>query len=216
MYVAQIMSTRLDTVTQTAKATQAAQIMREKGRRYLPVVDEQGKLVGLLSRAELARAEPSAITTLSVGEINYLTAKVTVDQLMVHKVVTCSPDTLVEEAGQLMRDRKVGCLPVVEEENLVGLVTQTDIFNFFLEITGCGLPDSARIAVHLKDEKGELGNLLDRINDFGGYIATVVSPLSPDETGKRIAIVRYRADNPSDLDRHLQELGYELVTERLP
>jgi len=211
MYVAQIMSTRLDTVTQTAKATQAAQIMREKGRRYLPVVDEQGKLVGLLSRAELARAEPSAITTLSVGEINYLTAKVTVKQLMVREVISCSPETLIEEAGQLMRDRRIGCLPVVEGGQLVGIITQTDILDFLLNIMGCRLADSHRVAVQLPNKPRSLANFLLRINDQGGYIATVVAPVSEIENSKRITIVRYLAKQPEQLEAQLEAQGYELM-----
>ncbi|OOZ36293.1 hypothetical protein [Solemya velesiana gill symbiont] len=88
--------------------------------------------------------------------------------------------------------------------------------DFLLDITGCGLRDSTRIAVHLPDEIGALGRLMDRVNDFGGYIATVVSPLSIDETGNRVAIIRYRSSNPESLDDHLRGLGYDLVTEELP
>ncbi len=216
MYVEQIMSRKVDTATPTMKLTHAAQVMRERNRRFLPVVDDQGRLVGLLGQSELARAEPSAITTLSVGEVNYLTSKITIGQIMRREPLTCDPRTLIEEAGHLIRVNKVGCLPVVEQGKLVGVVTESDILDFFLAITGCTLTDTARIAVHLPDRKGELGNLLDHINAFGGYIATVVSPVNPDESGMRIAIIRYRADVPADLDQHLRELGYELITEELP
>jgi acetoin utilization protein AcuB len=216
MYVAQIMTTKVDTATREMKLSQASQLMRDKGRRFLPVVDEKKHLVGLFSHKELARSEPSAITTLSVGEVNYLTSKVTVGQLMQHKPLTCTPDTLVEEAGLLMRENKAGCLPVVHDGHLVGVVTEDDILDFLLEITGCSLTDTARIAIHLPDETGALGRLMGRINEFGGYIATVVSPISKDASGMRIAIIRYRADNPESLDDHLQELGYDLITEELP
>ena len=216
MYVEQIMSRNVDTATAAMKLSHASQVMREKNRRFLPVVDDRNRLVGLFSHKELARAEPSAITTLSVGEVNYLTSKITIGQLMQHDPLTCDPKTLIEEAGHIIRDNKVGCLPVLEDGQLVGVVTESDILDFFLAITGCTLTDTARIAVHLPDEKGELGKLLDHINAFGGYIATVVSPVNPDETGMRIAIVRYRSDLPADLDQHLRELGYELITEELP
>ena len=151
-----------------------------------------------------------------MGEVNYLTSKITVGQLMKKSPVTCAPNTLVEEAGHLIRKHKVGALPVVKADRVVGIITESNILDFLLDITGCGLRNSARIAVHLADDPGALGTLLDRINDFGGYIATVVSPLSIDETGNRIAIVRYRSDNPASLDNHLRELGYDLVTEELP
>ncbi|MES9887199.1 MAG: CBS domain-containing protein, partial [Candidatus Sedimenticola sp. 6PFRAG1] len=78
MYVEQIMSREVDTATEDMKLSHAAQLMREKERRFLPVVDGEQRLVGLFSHRELAQSEPSAITTLSVGEVNYLTSKITI------------------------------------------------------------------------------------------------------------------------------------------
>ena len=216
MYVAQIMSRPVDTVTADLKLSQVAKLMRDKGRRFLPVVDGDGRLVGLVSHRELERAEPSSITTLSVGEVNYLMAKVKVAQVMRAQVISCGPDTLVEEAGQLMRDRRIGCLPVVEGERRVGIITDDDILDFLLDITGCHLKDTTRIAVHLADRTGELAKLLTAVNRQGGYIATVVSPVVPDATGMRVAILRYRADDPAELDRQLQREGFDLMTEHLP
>ncbi len=216
MYVEKIMSRPVDTITANAKLSQVAHLMRQKGRRFLPVVDERGRLVGLLSHRELERAEPSAITTLAVGEVNYLLAKVTVEQVMRREVITCGPGTLVEVAGQLMRDKGIGCLPVIDEEHrLLGIVTDDDILDFFLAITGCGMEDTTRIAVHLPDRMGELARFLAAINAQGGYIATVVSPVAPDETGMRIVIVRYRAADPAAIDRHLRALGIDIFTEEM-
>lgn len=216
MNVEKIMSRPVDTVTADLKLSQAAHLMREKGRRFLPVVDAEGYLLGLLSHRELERAEPSAITTLSVGEVNYLMAKVKVEQVMRREVITCGPATLVEVAGQLMRDQRIGSLPVVDEKGrLVGIVTDDDILDFFLAITGCGLDNTTRIAVHLPDRAGELSRFLTAINSQGGYIATVVSPVAPDETGMRIVIVRFRSDDPAAIDQTLRAQGYDLFTEEL-
>jgi len=216
MYVEKIMSRPVDTVTADLKLSQAAHQMRAKGRRFLPVVDGDGRLLGLLSHRALERAEPSAITTLSVGEVNYLMAKIKVEQVMRREVITCGPGTLIEVAGQLMRDRRIGSLPVVDERmQLLGIITDDDILDFFLAITGCGMEDTTRIAVHLPDRVGELAKLLAAINGQGGYIATVVSPVSPDETGMRIVIVRFRAPDPDALDRYLRSQGYDLFTEEL-
>ncbi len=216
MYISEIMSTQLDTATEDMKLSHAAKLMREKQRRYLPVVDGEMHLTGLFGHKELSSAEPSSITTLSVGEVNYLTSKITIGQLMQKNPLTCTPDTLVEEAGFMIRQHKVGCLPVLEGDKLIGVVSETDILDFFLDITGCGLTGTSRIAVKLPDQKGALCGLLTAINNFGGYIATVVSPVEQDAQGRRTAIIRHRSDDPAALDRHLQELGYELVVERLP
>jgi acetoin utilization protein AcuB len=215
MYVEKFMSSPVDSVSAEQKLSHVAELMREKGRRFLPVVDGE-RLIGLLTHRELERAEPSPITTLSVGEVNYLMSKVTAGQIMRKQVATCSPTTLVEEAGHLIRQQQVGCLPVLEDDKLVGIITEDDILDYFLAITGCTLNDTTRIAVHLPDKTGQLGVLLKTINEHGGYIATVVSPVATDETGQRVVIVRYRADNPAQLDDKLRELGYDLITEQLP
>jgi acetoin utilization protein AcuB len=216
MYVEKIMSRPVDTIPADLKLSQAAHLMREKGRRFLPVVDGAGLLLGLLSHRELEKAEPSAITTLSVGEVNYLMAKIKVEQVMRREVITCGPATLVEVAGQLMRNKRIGCLPVVDEHRqLLGIVTDDDILDFFLAITGCDQDDTTRIAVHLPDRAGELSRFLSAINAQGGYIATVVSPVAPDETGMRIVIVRFRSDDPAAIDQTLRAQGYDIFTEEL-
>jgi acetoin utilization protein AcuB len=216
MYVEQIMSRDVATVTEDTKVTHLAGMMHEHCVHHLPVVRDAGTLVGLVSFRDLQRLSPSPATTLSVGEANYLLGKLTAGKVMQTEVVTCSPDTLVEDAAYLMRRAGVGCLPVTRDGRLVGIVTVEDMLDFFLDITGCTTEQTARIAVHLPDRLGELAKLLGAINANGGYIATVVSPQHPDATGMRIAIVRFRADDPQDLDRRLRTLGYDLVTENLP
>ena len=216
MYVEQIMSREVARVTEDTRVTRVAGMMHEQCVHHLPVVRGEDTLVGLVSFRDLQRLSPSPATTLSVGEANYLLSKLTAGKVMQTEVVTCSPDTLVEDAAYLMRREGVGCLPVTRDGHLVGIVTIEDMLDFFLEITGCTSEKTARIAVHLPDRTGELAKLLGAINASGGYIATVVSPQHPDATGMRTAIVRFRADDPQALDRRLRELGYDLITENLP
>jgi len=216
MYVDRIMAREVLQVAEDTRLTQLAALMRDHHIRHLPVVRE-GHLVGLVTSHDLERVSPSAITTLSVGEANYLLGKLTAAKVMRAKVITCVPDTLVEEAARLLRQEQIGCLPVVDVGGkLVGILTHEDLLDFFLDITGCLMEDTARIAVHLPDTTGQLGGLLAAINEAGGYIATVVSPLHPDQTGLRIAVVRYRADDPRALNQRLRDLGYDLLTETLP
>ncbi|MBK8509108.1 MAG: CBS and ACT domain-containing protein [Candidatus Competibacter sp.] len=216
MYVDRIMSRDVLQVAEDARVTQLAALMRDRHIRHLPVVRD-GCLVGLVTSHDLERVAPSPVTTLSVGEANYLLGKLTAAKIMRAQVVTCAPETLVEEAARVLREKKIGCLPVVENGGkLVGIVTHEDLLDFFLDITGCLMADTTRIAVHLPDAIGQLGRFLTAINDAGGYIATVVSPVHPDKTGLRIAVVRYRADDPRALNQRLRDLGYELLTETLP
>jgi len=216
MYVDRIMTRTVLQVTEDARVTQLAALMRAHHIRHVPVV-RNGHLVGLVTSHDLERVSPSPITTLSVGEANYLLGKLTAARIMRTQVITCAPNTLVEEAARLLRQEKIGCLPVVESNGkLVGILTNEDLLDFFLDITGCLMADTTRIAVHLPDTIGQLGRLLAAVNDAGGYIATVVSPLHPDQTGLRIAVVRYRADDPRALNQRLRELGYDVLTETFP
>lgn len=216
MYIEQIMSRNVDCVTAEMKLSHASHLMNEKGREFLPIVDDDNRLQGLLTQKEIDQAEPSAITTLSVGEVNYLMSTLRVANVMLKDVITCSPDTLIEEAGQLMRHKKISSLPVVAAEKLVGIITDADILDFFLDITGCTLKETARIAIHLSDDRGTLGHLLDEITELGAYIATVVSPYSKDTTGKRTVILRFQAEDPKAIDNALRNKGYEIITERMP
>lgn len=216
MYVDRMMTREVIKVTPDTKATHMSGIMRDRHVRHLPVVDAGDHLVGLVSERDLQRVAPSPITTLSAGEVNYLLNKITAEKIMHREVVTCSPDTLVEQAGCIMRDRAVGCLPVVDDGRLVGIVTGVDLIDFFLDVSGCRVVDAARIAVHLRDERGQLVALLSRIEELGGQVASVLAPIHADDTGMRIGIVRYRADEPGGVARALVESGYEVVTENLP
>jgi len=128
-------------------------------------------------------------------------------------VVSCKPTTLIEEAGQILRQQNISSLPVIEANKLVGIVTMEDILDFLLDLTGCRQTDATRIAVKVSDEKGNLSHLIDIINELGGYIVTIVSPTELDQEGKRVCIIRYYADNPHMLDDQLKQAGIEIITE---
>ncbi len=113
---------------------EALNLMREKGIRRLPVVDGKGRLRGIVSDRDLLHASPSDATTLSIWELNYLLSKVTLKDLMTRDVVTVNGDTPVEEAAHLMVEKKIGGLPVMEGDNVVGIITETDLFKVLVEL----------------------------------------------------------------------------------
>jgi len=215
MYVEQIMSKEVLTVPQDARLAQVAQLMRDKKVRHLPVVDDKGVLVGIVSNRDVQRAQPSLITTLDRGEVNYLLDKISAGDIMHKKVVTCSPRTLVEEAGRLMRPSKIGCLPVVDGGKVVGIVTSVDLLDFFLDITGCWIEGATRITVQLQDQTGQLAALLAAVNSHGGYIVSVVSPRTPDGAGGRTAMIRFEASDRDAVIAGLRQAGYEVTVEAL-
>jgi acetoin utilization protein AcuB len=157
--------------------TDAFDLMKKARIRRMPVVDKNGKLVGIVSDKDLLRVTPSTATTLSAYEIPYLLSKVKVSDVMMKKVITVLEDTPIEEAARIMVDNKIGGLPVVNESYaVVGIITETDIFKTFLELIGARR-SGVRITMIVKDKRGELARISQAVADIGGnIIATVEVP----------------------------------------
>jgi acetoin utilization protein AcuB len=140
MRIRDIMTWDVVTVSSDTPIMEARKIMNAHNVRRLPVVDK-GKLMGMISRDGITRASPSPATSLSVWEINYLVAKMTVKDIMSKALVTVTPDTTVESAVSLAQTKGVGALPVLEDGALVGIVTTDDFFYKILNpMLGIGKP----------------------------------------------------------------------------
>lgn len=109
------------------------QLMKERRIRRLPVVDK-GKLVGIVTRGDLRGAQPSEATSLSIFEINYLIARLTLDHVMTKNVLTVTPDSTIENAAGLMLKHKIAGLPVVDQGRVVGILTESDIFRLIVRM----------------------------------------------------------------------------------
>jgi CBS domain-containing protein len=115
----------------------AEDIMHFKHIRHLPVIDDGGRLVGLVSHRDLLRAQISSLTGFSAEERRARQDDVRVRELMTRDVWTVRPDTLASVAGQTMAEHRYGCLPVVDEQHvLVGIVTERDFLRFATKTIG--------------------------------------------------------------------------------
>lgn len=112
---------------------EAHKLMTEKRIRRLPVVKD-GKLIGIVTLGDVRGAEPSEATTLSIFELNYLIARLTVDRIMTRHPVTIRPDATVYDAARLMLQKKIAGLPVVENDRIVGILTESDIFRMIVRL----------------------------------------------------------------------------------
>ncbi len=148
-----------------------AQMRKENVSRY-PVLNKKGKLVGIVSESDLLNASPSDATTLSVWEINYLLSKITVERVMSKNVITVEEDSTLEEAARLMADHRIGGLPVMRNDSVVGIITETDLFRLFLEMMG-GRESGIRVSVLIKEQPGMLHRLTKAIDEAGGNIIAV-------------------------------------------
>ncbi len=165
----------------------ALNLMHTEHLRRLPVVDKRGKLVGIVSERDLLHASPSDATSLSVWELNYLISKITVDRIMTKDVITITEDTPLEEAARLMADGKVGCMPVMHDDELVGIITETDLFKVFLELLGAR-ESGVRLSVLLPDLPGELAKLTQAIFNLGGNIIALGTFLGESPENREVTI----------------------------
>ena len=133
------------------------------------MIDKRGRLVGIVSEGDLLHASPSDATSLSVYEVHYLLSKLTVKGVMSNNVITVAEDTPLEEAARIMADNKIGGLPVVRDNEVVGIITETDLFKIFLELLGAREP-GIRVAALVPNVPGELNQLTQAISNVGGNI----------------------------------------------
>ncbi len=166
MLVGERMSHPVITVPPSMPIVDALNLMKREHIRRAPVVQE-GKLVGIVSEKDLLNASPSSATSLSVWELNYLLSKVTVKEIMTTKVLTVDESTPIEEAARIMADNKIGALPVMRGDELVGIITETDLFKIFLELMGAREP-GVRVTVLVPEKRGQLAQLTQAIASQGG------------------------------------------------
>ncbi len=157
------------TITTDTSLKEALDLVRSKPFRHLPVLDESGELVGIVTEKSLVYASPTPTTTLSVFEVDYILSRTKVGQIIQGQVVTVEPDLPIEEAARVMIDHQIGCLPVVENGKLVGIISDTDIVRVFVEGMGGGYP-SLRVTVVVPEEVGSLARVTSRVAALGGNI----------------------------------------------
>ena len=172
MLVNERMSRHPLTVKPDTKVDAALKRMREEKVRRFPVIDDGGKLVGIVSDKDLLYAAPSPATSLSIHEMHYLYSRITVDHVMTRKVITVDERDPIEEAARIMIDNKVGGLPVMRDGELVGLVTETDIFKTFMEMMGAR-DQGVRLTLLCPDQPGELAALTGAVAGLGGNIISL-------------------------------------------
>jgi acetoin utilization protein AcuB len=200
------------TISPEASFFEARALIHEKGIRHLPVVDKNNHLVGIVTDRDIREAAPSDATLLSVQELNYLLGKLKVGSIMTpkEKLITITPDTLIEEAVQLMHDNKIGCLPVVEEKKLYGIFTETDALDHLVDIFGLK-QKGTRITLALEDKPGTMLGILEVFKKHNINIISIVTPSFMVE-GKRIAALRIRTEDYKDVVKDLEKAGYDVLS----
>jgi len=211
-YIKEKMQKNPVTISAEASFYEARAIIRDKGIRHLPVVDKDHRLVGLVTDNDIRGAAPSDATSLSVHELHYLLGKLRVSAFMTpkNKLITITPETIIERAAQLLHEHKVGCLPVVEGETLIGIITETDILSHFVDLFGLNKMGT-RLTIALEDKPGQLHGILEVIKNFNVNIITVAGGTFKVQ-GKRLVVIRIETQDYQALVNGLEKAGYEVLS----
>lgn len=213
MLVGERMTRNPITITTDVTVSDALYTMRREKVRRLPVLDKpHGKLVGIVTDKDLLNASPSAATSLSVWEINYLLARLTVAEVMTKNVTVVREDETIEDAARIMADNKIGSLPVIRGDTVVGIITDTDLFKIFIELFAAR-EKGVRVSMLMPATKGELAKITAAIADLGGNILALGTFLGDDPTN---ALCTIKVDDltPDDLVAALEPLVQEIVDVR--
>ncbi|MBN2463559.1 MAG: CBS domain-containing protein [Dehalococcoidia bacterium] len=205
MKVRDVMTWNVVTVSSDTPIMEARKIMDAHGIRRLPVVD-RGKLVGMVSKERITRTAPSPATSLSVWEINYLLAKMTVKEVMGKDPVTVSPDMSVEAAIAMAQKKGVGALPVLEKNKLIGIATTNDFFYKILNpVLGIGKKGN-RIVISKGADIKSMQDILDALKKNGAKIMAFHS-MPPVEGKEQDVCIHVDKDDVNQLIKDLKNKG---------
>ncbi|UCE82593.1 MAG: CBS domain-containing protein [Deltaproteobacteria bacterium] len=212
MYVGRKMTTDLVTVTPDTPLVKARDLLREHNIKQVPVVDAQGTLVGILTDRDIKQAWASPATTLSIYELTYVLQKLTVESVMVKDLITITPDATIERAAKILHDRKIGSLPVVEGDKLVGIITSTDLMEVLLD--GLGVEEaSGRFMVLVKDRIGVLADVCGLLKEANISIVSMITlPMHQYPDIFQLVMRVNTSDRDAAVDCLTKE-GYRVVTE---
>jgi acetoin utilization protein AcuB len=193
--------------------SEALGVMRREKVRRLPVLNKpHGKLVGIVSEKDLLYASPSPATSLSMWEINYLLAKLQVREVMTEPVITVSEGEPLENAARIMVDNKIGGLPVMRKETLVGIITETDLFKIFIELFGAR-EKGVRVTMLIPTTKGELAKITTEIANRNGNIIALGTFLGNDPTNS-LCTIKVEGIPADELVTALTPLVQEIIDAR--
>ena len=185
------------TITENASIQEAIELMKINSIRHLPVVGTDNRLKGFVTLSDLKQ-----------GFIPSMLGDVSLADLIIRNPIVVRPDDDVESAARLIYKHKIGGMPVVKNDKLVGIITETDILRAFIDMMGL-LTASSRIDLVVGDEPGAFRNVSQIINDNGGDIINV--GITAQEISKRVYYFRLSACNTTVIKKALEKEGYKVV-----
>lgn len=208
MYVKDYMATELITIPPTISITEAQELLRKHDINRLPVLLND-KLVGLVTKDIIDRNLPSNATSLSKNEMNYILSKMTVQDIMAKKIETVGPDTLLDQAAQTMAAKNLSVLVVLENNDIVGLITYKDIFKAFIDISGTNVAGTTLIVELSVDRPGVIEEIGDALVESENNLTHMMVYYHHANGGIRI-VIHVNTDRVDQLVQAIESRGYEV------
>ena len=212
MFVTRRMQRNVSTIAPSASLEEARRLMREKSVRQLPVTDEDGKLVGMVSDRDIREAmlPVGLLPGSSEKEMEKILADTPVEKVMTRKVVAATVNDSLEDAIVLLHDFQVNALPVLDDKGRVaGIITRTDVLNAFIEALGIG-EISSRLEVVVPDVPGSLAEVMTIIKSFHVNVTSVLTTGHP-EPGTLAVFFRIATLHVGPVRKAIQEAGYRIL-----
>ncbi len=200
------MTRKLVTVVSETTAAEALALCRMNRIRHLPVLEGR-RLVGVISDRDLRAATPA------LGDLARAEAldRIRVADEMARDVTTAGPEDPIEDAAMAMYERKIGCLPVVDGEDLVGILTTSDVMRALVRLVGAHKPGS-RLEVALPSRSGSMAEVTQIVRDEGVDIVSILaSSENEDEAGERVAVLRVATIDPKQVVESLRAAEYRIL-----
>jgi len=211
MFVGNRMTRNLITVDKNANILKVKNVLKKHNIDQVPVVDNN-KLVGIITDRDIRENSASPASTFSTHELNYLLSGMKAESIMTKKVFTVSPGTTIEAAAKIINEKRVNSLPVVVDNEPVGIITTCDLLNILLEFVGMDIP-SSRVQLTLSSTMGDIARIASIVNDRGLTIMSIVSTMKKGDPSKRNAVIRVNTDNIKELCEAFEQAGYQATTE---
>lgn len=174
----------------------------------VPVLDDSGKLIGVITKTDLKKTMPSNATTLDIYELSYLLSKITVEKVMKKQPITIQKDATIEEAAKIMSEKGISSLIVMDGEVLSGILTKTDLFRAVVDMFGFRY-EGVRAEVEASDNPGELAKISKAIADAQGKIVSVITADGSD-VSKRIITLKIIGISKETVEEILKTLGADI------
>jgi acetoin utilization protein AcuB len=205
MIIEQIMKRNVITVLETSTIKEAMQLIELHQIRHLPIVNEKKQLVGIVSDSDIRDASPSIFHFTDHLE-DFMKP---ISSIMKKHVITAHPLDFVEEVSTLFYEHYIGCLPILEGDQLVGIVTETDMLHTLVELMGAHQP-SSHIEVKVENITGKLSDIASIFKDLKVNITSVLVYPYGDPAFK-VLVFRVQTIDPRKVVKVIEEKGYDVI-----